>query len=56
MMLIYSSIITAVWSKGETALRHPVNDCLLFKQEELDALLKQVELDAKQGNDVKKPR
>ena len=38
------------------AHRHPVNGYRLFKQEELDALLKQVQPEAKQENDVKKPR
>jgi excisionase family DNA binding protein len=38
------------------AHRHPVNGYRLFRQEELDALLKQVQPEAKQKDDVKKPR
>lgn len=38
------------------AQRHPVNGYRLFKQEELDSLLRQVQPEAKAENDVKKPR
>ena len=44
------------------AHRHPVNDYRLFKQEELDALLRQVQPDEQsgdtgnKGNTAKKPR
>ncbi|MBC8876044.1 MAG: helix-turn-helix domain-containing protein [Planctomycetes bacterium] len=38
------------------AHRHPVNDYRLFKQEELDALLRQVQPDQSTQNKAKKPR
>jgi excisionase family DNA binding protein len=38
------------------ALRHPVNGYRLFKQEELDSLLKLVQPEAKKTRGAKKPR
>jgi len=38
------------------AYRHPVNSYRLFKKEELDALLRQVQPSAQEDEAVKKPR
>ncbi len=38
------------------AYRHPVNSYRLFKKEELDALLRQVQPSAQEDEPVKKPR